>query len=168
MPTLKGVTVTLHSQYEAAPIPEYVLSQRQLNQVSSGRDGDQWEMVVVLPHLPSSQFWISYSCSPGSDDETRFYYFKLNFRDNCVLSWGVGAEDSWSGKTVFAPFDAGTDFDGSRWVEKRGFFFPNACGLEDGVAAAFEIQVFRSKARRREGVKYERYVANGSEEDGMV
>jgi len=55
---------------------------------------------------------------------------------------------------MFAPYDGGTDFEGRRVVEKRGFSFPlsvTKAGVEDDVTQdVLELKVFRNKARRRE------------------
>ena len=83
----------------------------------------------------------------------RYYYFKLRIGGKDIVSWGVGEEEGWSGKTVYAPFAAGTDFEGKKVVEKRGFFFPTAPNGSEG--GGFEIRVYRAKARRREATRYE-------------
>ena len=52
---------------------------------------------------------------------------------------------------MYALFNAGTDFEGRKVVEKRALFFPKQARDGDG----FEVRVFRAKARRREVVRYE-------------
>lgn len=121
---------------------------------------------VYIPIYQGAQFWIHYQCpeSPpqfGISDqltaiETTFYYFKLYLRGKCVLSWGVGREDCWAGKVSFGIYNSGTDFDGRRILEKRGFFFKNEEGTPDSDNG-FEIKVFRSMGRRREEPKYEKW-----------
>ncbi|KAK3723519.1 hypothetical protein LTR37_001771 [Vermiconidia calcicola] len=179
MPTYRGVTVSLQSQYDAVTIPEYLPStsgspnlehkddyQSQHRQSSNARNVD-----LLIPTYPSSQFWISYRCrvpqprAPGWAD-VRFYYFKLYVSGRCVLSWGVGEDDNWSGKTVFGLFDAGTDFGGKKIVEMRGLFFP---GTNEKLHAGsgFEIRVFRAKARKREDAMYDAYESLGTGKNGL-
>ncbi len=171
MPTFREITITVQSQYDAETIPEDPLSSRaSVSETGSSNNLRQEETVhpanlprtteVSIPTYPSSQFWIRYSCRPpagrlSSGDEVRYYYFKLIIAGKCVVSWGIGEEEGWSGKTVYAPFTAGTDFEGKKVVEKRGLFFPNApAGIGGG---GFEIRVYRAKARRREGTRYESF-----------
>lgn len=121
---------------------------------------------VYIPQYYGAQFWIHYQCSepPPEFDiseqlkstETRLYYFKLYLRGKCVLSWGVGPEDRWAGKVSFGIYNSGTDFDGRRVLEKRGFFFKKEEGTPDSDHG-FEIKVFRSKGRRREETRYEKW-----------
>jgi hypothetical protein len=149
MPTYRGTTFALHSQYDAAVIPEHL--------TLPNHDKTQ---NILIPSLPNSQFWLSYSCArPPDAPSFSFYLFKLFVRGKCVLSWGTGPEDNWSGKTVFGLYDAGsTDFEGRRWVEKRGFFFPAAPpqNRKGEWTEGFEVRVYRAKARRRISVGYER------------
>ena len=42
-----------------------------------------------------------------------------------------GEQENWRGKTIFGLYDAGTDFEGKRVVEKRGLFFPEAKKMDD-------------------------------------
>ena len=88
-----------------------------------------------------------------ADADVRFYYFKLFAGGKCILSWGVGEQDDWCGKTMYALFNAGTDFEGKKVVEKRGLFFPKRS--KRGSVNGFEIRVFRARARKREVAKYE-------------
>jgi hypothetical protein len=160
MPTHNGITFTLQSQYDALSIPEYPSATAVLNPCSSSRSSSEYADSVAeipptspqlieayIPVYPSSQFWLTYQCHEWRRQcpEARFLYFKLFMQGRCILSWGVGKEEEWQGKTMFGLFDAGSDFEGRRVVERRGFFFGKTC--EDGQ---FEIRVFRAKARRRE------------------
>ena len=152
MPTHRSISIELESQYGLA-IPEVLSSASRKPVPISGRT-----ITTSIPTLPSSQFWICYSCplppppKPGGD-ETRFYYFKLYVSGRNVLSWGVGEQENWRGKTIFGLYDAGTDFEGKRVVEKRGLFFPEAKKMDD--EGGFEIRVFRAKARKREETSYD-------------
>lgn len=121
---------------------------------------------VYIPIYQGAQFWIHYQCpeppphfdtsDPLMPIETRFYYFKLYLRGKCVLSWGVGREDRWAGKVSFGIYNSGTDFDGRRILEKRGFFFKKEERTPDSDHG-FEIKVFRSMGRRREETRYEKW-----------
>ena len=113
--------------------------------------------------MPSSQFWISYSCAPPTEPkDVQHFYFKLYVSGKCIVSWGVGKKEHWCGKTHFALYDAGTDFEGKRVIEKRGLFFPKDGRAREG--AGFEIRVFQAKARKREGVRYDIFKAEGGAE----
>lgn len=135
-------------------------------------DGAKGTVVeACVPVWAGSQFWVCYACPPPSagededsqdedvekevEEDVKYFYFKLYVSGRCVLSWGVGEEGKWKGKTMFGLFDGGRDFEGRRIVEKRGLFFPNdvlGCRTDDD---GFEIRIFRAKARRREVVDYQ-------------
>ena len=80
-----------------------------------------------------------------------------------AVSWGTGAGEQWCGKMVFGLFDAGTDFEGGRVVEKRGLFFKSFHDADDGDdeetrqgverEKGFEVRVYRANGRRRVGVE---------------
>ena len=154
MQTHRSITISLESQY-GFTIPETLsTSSRNLLPISSRT------ITANIPSLPSSQFWISYACPlppppKPEGDETRFYYFKLYVSGKSVLSWGVGEQEQWCGKTIFGLYDGGTDFEGRKMVEKRGLFFPEEIKMKD--CEGFEIRVFRAKARKREEVEYETF-----------
>ncbi|KAK5708017.1 hypothetical protein LTR97_000557 [Elasticomyces elasticus] len=153
MPSLCGINVSLQSQYDALTIPEYPLADEasstpklddRVNELKKTAD-------VQIPIYQSSQFWLSYTCPPAPEDcSFRFYYFKLFVKDRCVVSWGTGEEEDWSGKTVFALYDGGHDFERRRVIEKRGFFFPSRGITGINEQEMFEVRVFRSIARKRE------------------
>ncbi len=145
MPTYKGINLILHSQYDAVTIPE---------RSSPAPDNNLIE--IAVPNLPHSQFWLSYVCEPPRDDSFSFYFFKLFVQHRCVLSWGSGPNERWTGKTVFGFSDAGTDFEGRRVVAKTGFFFP---AFSDGEG--LEVRVFRARARKREVVRFGRLDEGG-------
>ncbi|KAK0364332.1 hypothetical protein LTR94_011373 [Friedmanniomyces endolithicus] len=137
---------------------------------------------VTIPIYPGSQFWMSYRCprppppssgrtsdtETGNDRSFQFWYFKVfaaggGCRDVCLVSWGVGEREEWSGKTVLALFEGRS----KGGLEKRGFFFAAAgararagygggscvegvlVGEEEGEAM-LEVRVYRSWARKRE------------------
>lgn len=68
---------------------------------------------------------------------------------------------------MYALFNAGTDFEGRRIVEKKGLFFPRRGRSVEGDGIGFEIRVFRAKARKREALKYETFVSLGLKNGGF-
>jgi len=176
MPTYRGITVSLQSQYDALTIPEQPLpsasSRSEDLLLDSVRNDERYFTVgemegevatpstrlaeVSVPIYLCSRFWISYSCpTPLPDNDCRFYYFKLFISGKCIVSWGVGEGDNWEGKTVCGLFDGGTDFEGRSVIERRGFFFADKEDAVEGISGGFQIRVYRSKARRREKVVVE-------------
>ncbi|KAK1824819.1 hypothetical protein LTR12_000614 [Friedmanniomyces endolithicus] len=204
MPTTRGISFSLLSQYDARALPESPLPildqvtgrlqvrveakderpglRRQDEDGNVDQDEQTHITAVIIPIYPNSQFWMSYRCprpppplplstsdtETGSDRSFRFWYFKVfaagrGGKEVCLVSWGVGEREEWSGKTVFALFE------GSRkgGLEKRGFFFRAAgararagygggscvegvlVGEEEGEAM-LEVRVYRSWARKRE------------------
>lgn len=115
--------------------------------------------MVYVPIYSGSQFWINYACPDPEGTETKFFYFKLFIKGRCLLSWGVGEEDQLSGRVTFAIFDGGSDVVGKRILEKRSFFFHNA-DASQRHGGNFELRVFRSKARKREPAKFEKFDLN--------
>ena len=177
MPEYAGFSTSLISQYDAATIPESFvrvvttptlrslhldnicdspgLSQHPDKTFSDLHKKATTVIETYIPIYQKSQFWVCYECPPPSqdeDDEVRYYYFKLCYDGRYVLSWGVGEEEHWRGKTTFGLFDGGRDFEGKRIVEKRGLFYPSTPAQD---AEGFEIKIFRAKARRREPVRYQ-------------
>ncbi|GAB1734399.1 hypothetical protein NU195Hw_g8754t1 [Hortaea werneckii] len=193
MPTYRGITIALQSQYDALTIPEASLPsampvpEDDLVDLASGEvptdrflveesctdsrvigttyylDPTSHTAEVSIPIYASSQFWIVYACprpvsgirQEGDGMQFRYYFFKLLVRGQCIVSWGCGEQQGWQGKTMFGLFTSGSDFERRRVVEKMGFFFPPYFseaydGPECTDTAAFEVQVFRSWARRRE------------------
>ncbi|KAI7545707.1 hypothetical protein KC331_g6056 [Hortaea werneckii] len=192
MPTYRGITLALQSQYDALTIPEASLpsampvpedglvdfaigggrEDRFLVEDSctdSGVSGTVYYLDpalrtadVSIPIYACSQFWIVYACPtpfsairPENDVQVRYFFFKLLVRGQCIVSWGCGEEQGWQGKTMFGLVSSGSDFERRRVVEKMGFFFPPYSpeaydGSDCADTVAFEVQVFRSWARRRE------------------
>jgi len=140
---------------------------------------------VYIPTYPLSQFWIAYEvdfdrlAADVETEETRFFHFKALINGVPAVSWGVGAEQGWKGKTMFAVFGQGKgsrrgqgdgvgrlsgadeeeqgDLKGDHGLEKKGFFFPALDDDEDGSDGSglrdeegcLEIRVCRARARRR-------------------
>ena len=134
---------------------------------------------VYISTIPASQFWISYeidskeiirSTDSGRYDENddnvpapEYVYFKLLLNGECVVSWGVGTEHEWKGKTMWALGQGNCVFRGDGSLAKKGFFFSAQSSQQqqqqklqhsellekdDGV---FEIRVFRARGRKRTG-----------------
>lgn len=171
MPTYRDISISLQSQYDALTIPEYPLpgaltrdedsppfpcgTQTACFSIANATveipDPEVHVAEIGIPVYPSSQFWISYACPPPfSSREFRFWYLKLFIDGDCLVSWGAGEQEDYDGKTMFNLCDSGTDFEGKRVVVKRAFFFPSEDEIIGKPTGGFEIQVFRSKARKRE------------------
>lgn len=171
MVTSHGIRIALRSQYDIRRIPEYSLPNAhatrgkslplhipmsRLNTKSShsssangAHDVSHPSPVaeVYIPLLAGSQFWIVYNIETLQDPLTNvnYYFFKLFAQGRCVLSWGVGEQDGWRGKTVFGLYDGGEDWRGRKMVERHGLHF----GSEDGGEGFFELKVYRCRARKR-------------------
>ncbi|KAK3113812.1 hypothetical protein LTR53_008519 [Teratosphaeriaceae sp. CCFEE 6253] len=170
MPTLRGINITLHSQYDALAIPEYTaaglaipprhlpLQDAAMGETHVGEcestpvDGAASAVDIHIPVYQNSQFWLSYSCPPSPADRSfRYWYFKLCVGDQCLVSWGTSERENWRGKTMFALFHGGMDFERRGVVEKRGLFFPDSArAAARGKGAVFKVKVFRAVARKRE------------------
>ena len=179
MPTFRGISITLQSQYDALTIPEFpppstpftpspkrpdgtpgsINSFKTTNAPTNAPTGEALHGIaeVYVPIYSGSQFWINYTC-PAPCPAVKFYYFKLFYQDQCLLSWGSGSEDKWSGKVMFGIFDVGTDFEGRQVLEKRAFSFSKAERGGD-EAGDLEIRVFRAKERKRQRLRYEKFEA---------
>ncbi|KAK3111162.1 hypothetical protein LTR53_013859 [Teratosphaeriaceae sp. CCFEE 6253] len=171
MPTLRGINITLHSQYDALAIPEYTAAglaipphHPPLQNAAMGEnhvgecdstpvDGAASTVDIHIPVYQNSQFWLSYSCPspPPSGRSFRFWYFKLCVGGQCLVSWGTSEREKWRGTTMFALFHGGMDFERRGVVEKRGLFFPDSTrAAVRGKEPVFEVKVFRAVARKRE------------------
>lgn len=147
MPEHKGIHIAVISQYDAKLIPEY--------RSPTGDEDSQattHHVDVYIPSYTASQFWIRYACNTTTQGpDTRFYYFKLYVAGNFVVAWGCGAQDEWMGETLFVPSDARSADNGSR--QKLGLFFPHDVETTPDVPA-FEIRVYRARARKRQERQY--------------
>ena len=119
------------------------------------------EAVVYIPLYPHSQFWLNYSIAPPQPPGSLFY-FKLFIDGRHAVSWGVGEEEKFQGKTMFGLFTSGdvwTSMGGgvTLGAEKRGLWFG---GLEDEESSSseqkenaekreLEVRVYRCKGRKR-------------------
>lgn len=125
---------------------------------------------VYTPTYPGSQFWISYAASKttlvpvaaaGQDMQqlpaataTGFLYFKLFVDGTSVVSWGVGENQGWKGKTMWGlcKGSAGAEtWEGFGTLEKRGLFFAARDEVSQEVegGACLEIRVYRARGRKR-------------------
>ncbi|SMY23645.1 unnamed protein product [Zymoseptoria tritici ST99CH_1A5] len=181
MPKYRGFSIFLKSQYDALTIPEFVAPPsifetppRRLQPPTDGsssappKDSPSTPKpprisTVYVPIYPGSQFWIHYAC-PVPDGHVSFYYFKLFVRGQCLLSWGVGEENDFQGRLAFGVYDGGQDFQGRQVLEKRAFFFPTT-DVGARRSGSFELRVYRSRARKREPPKYEKFKMSGDEKE---
>ncbi|KAK5003827.1 hypothetical protein LTR28_009685, partial [Elasticomyces elasticus] len=178
MPTFAGITIELRSQYDLMTIPEFAAPPTHPHHAAHERTISPPERSpdirasnpnqptttttasppprlasVYIPIYASSQFWICYSVD-APQPQSPLYYFKLRVCGAEVVSWGVGAEDGFSGRTVFVPYDGASDSLGRAVVEKRGLFF---AGGGSGVGGCLEIRVFRCRQRKRVPREIERF-----------
>lgn len=177
MPVLNQVSLTLHSQFDAAPIPEHLLPAPVSDNKNSNNDdaslateSDSVTVTVtaLVPAKCSSQFWIAYTCpappaatavdgdGDGDGDgkikkyEIRYYFFHLVIAGQSVARWGTGGEGEgeWKGKVVFGLFDDGT---GEGVSEKRGLFFPGSAAELGGDGDGEGREGFEVKVFRAAG-----------------
>ncbi|KAK4949210.1 hypothetical protein LTR66_014048 [Elasticomyces elasticus] len=176
MPTFAGITIELRSQYDLMTIPEFAAPPTHPHHAAHERTISPPERSpdirasnpnqptttttasppprlasVYIPIYASSQFWICYSVD-APQPQSPLYYFKLRVCGAEVVSWGVGAEDGFSGRTVFVPYGGASDSLGRAVVEKRGLFFGGG-----GVGGCLEIRVFRCRQRKRVPREIERF-----------
>ncbi|ORX90923.1 hypothetical protein BCR34DRAFT_299306 [Clohesyomyces aquaticus] len=162
MPTHRGVSVALCSQWEAQPMAEYepipqdyydnlnipgVVPQH-INEETATR------CVYVLVQ-PRCQFWLTYSIAPPVPEEQGFL-FKLYINNAPIVNWSCGKDEDWYGTTMFGLYEK--DQDGKKRYEKRMFFFTGPGNGEDtwkGVTDPFdmdacvEVRVHRTHGRMR-------------------
>ncbi|KAI9766769.1 MAG: hypothetical protein M1835_007135 [Candelina submexicana] len=162
MPTYRGITLSLISQFDILAIPEYAPPGTDVGSLTSLDSTlpqkptllieSQALVSVYSPTYASSQFWLRYSVSPPY--AAPLYYFKLYLNGKLFVSWGCGEEDGYRGKTIFGLFDSGESWMGTSGVEKRVLYFareldeeltPETADLGDMM----EIRTFRSKGRKR-------------------
>ncbi|EOD52717.1 putative glutaminase a protein [Neofusicoccum parvum UCRNP2] len=149
MPTYKNVTLSLRSSaHETAPLLEFPPPPHLPIRVEDVASATAAVYVLASPGLG---FWIAYHVKPPVPPDTRFFVFKLFMDGRHVVSWAVGEEDEWKGKTMFGLFE---NHEWRGGVEKRAFAF--ACKPERDVDAVtdhesrvLEVRVFRAGARKR-------------------
>ncbi|CAK1355613.1 unnamed protein product [Cercospora beticola] len=155
MPERHGISISLQSQYDALSLPEFpapvpaASASDGLFPPKTNHEHNQTSAVeAYTPIYPGSQFWIVFRCSQPAE-ETRYYYFKLFLGGKCVLSWGCGEKNGWSGRVGFGIFESsGDDLAGYPLLEKRAFVFPNMRETNEG--GSFEIRVYRAIGRKRQ------------------
>lgn len=149
MPTFKNVTISLRtSAAETTPLFEYpppAGSSVQLERQNTA--------AVYVPAMPKLTFWIAYHVKPPIPEDIEYYVFKLYMEGRLVVTWGVGDEDDWRGKTHFGVFE---NKDWPSGLERRAFAFGNLRDEENGVdketdhhSRFLEVRVLRATARRR-------------------
>lgn len=150
MPTYKNITVSLRSSaHETAPLLEFPPPPHLPVPIEDPADSTAAVYVLSSPGLA---FWIAYHVKPPVPPETQYFLFKLFMDGRHVVSWSVGEEDGWRGKTMFGLFE-NEEWKGG--VEKRAFAF--AAGREEGEVDVrtdhesrfLEVQVLRASARKR-------------------
>ncbi|KAH7070618.1 hypothetical protein BKA63DRAFT_568989 [Paraphoma chrysanthemicola] len=160
MPTIRSINLALHSQFDAVTLPEY--DAVQLEPCVKPDDDASSTCTVLVPILAGSTFWISYSISPPVP-EGHHFLFKLYINSAHIVSWSVGKEESWRGKTMFGLYERAEDEDGKRKIEKRALCFmppDEARGAMDELLdgkMGMEIRVHRAHGRKRVERSLEEY-----------
>jgi hypothetical protein len=139
MPTYRGITLTLHSQFDILPLPEYALPPASPLTIAGDADVPH----ILTPFLPGSHFWLSYTIAPPVPT-SQFFLFKLSINGKKLVSWCAGGEEGYEGKVVCGLFEGGNGV----WVERRAFRFAMDGGREDG-GGCIEVDVHRAGGRRR-------------------
>ncbi|OJD29136.1 glutaminase a protein [Diplodia corticola] len=161
MPTYKNITLSLRSSaHETAPLLEFPPPPH-LPGVRI-EDARSSTATVYVPASPGLTFWIAYHIKPPAylqqSPGVKYFLFKLYMEGRHVVSWAVGEEDGWKGKTMFGLFE------NEAWrggVEKRAFAFAAAGEEEEEEGSGdvdverdheerfMEVRVFRASARKR-------------------
>jgi hypothetical protein len=145
MPEHRGIHIALVSQYDAMFIPEHRSLVHDKGD-EEARAADTHNVDTFNSNYTASQFWIRYACDMATQDSTtRFFFFKLYVGGVFSVAWGCDAQDEWEGETSFAPSEISH--------EKLGLFFPRSV-VSTSEVPAFEIRVYRAKARRRQERQY--------------
>lgn len=181
MPTFRGVSVNLESQYDIMVLPEYPPPEVPLLPYHEGashtlqtktsissfkascspslshESATSPQIVeIYVPLYPASQFWISYGIAPSALSkavaQTRFVYFKLIMSGRCVVSWGAGEDEQWKGKTMWGLFRGGSS---NGWVGRKAVEKKGFFFQGGDVEQEFEVQVFRARGRRRVSREFE-------------
>ena len=139
MPTYRGIRLTLHSQFDILPLPEYTLPPD--SPLTATEDAEV--PGVLTPFLPGSHFWLSYAIAPPVP-ASQFFLFKMRVDGKKVVSWCAGGEEGYEGKVVCGLFEG----DDGAWVERRAFRFAMGGGGED-ERGCIEVDVHRAGGRRR-------------------
>ncbi|KAI9720845.1 MAG: hypothetical protein M1812_002684 [Candelaria pacifica] len=160
MPTYRGISLSLISQFDILALPEYAPPTTSLTSLDSTSLPENPTLLVesqalvsvYSPTYASSQFWLRYSISPPYS--ASLYYFKLYLNNKLFVSWGCGEQEGYCGKTIFGLFDSGESWMGTSGVEKRVLYF--AREKDEALTAEttdlgdiMEVRVFRARGRKR-------------------
>lgn len=172
MPTYRGVSVELHSQFDIETFPEiHPREQSYYDRRGIAYDAplftDERSSTcnVYVPVFAGSQFWICYQVDPPIPD-SQYFVFKLFIDGSQIVNWSCGKQQRWRGKTMFGLFELpeGEGDDGKKRIEKRVFRF-SAADQGGPVVGAFdqnaymEIRVHRARGRKRIAREVEPYVS---------
>ena len=172
MVTYQNISITLRSQYDALSLPEFAPPPGSLPVTpplrvggdspskSLGDEETAPQISVFVPIYPSSMFWIDYVVEPQKPIPA-YFFFKLFINGAFFVSWGVGKEDNYRGKTMHGLFRKTKGAE----LEKRSLFFsgrttdtPSLTNLEEvstdvqGEGAEMELRVYRASGRRASSV----------------
>jgi hypothetical protein len=175
MPTYRGISIELHSQYDIETLPEYYPPSQDLCN-SHGIDNAKVPALVddaisacsvYVPVFPGSQFWINYSVSQPVPEDQHFL-FKLFINEEHIVSWSCSKQEEWKGKTMFGLFEKDNEEEGKKCIERRVFCFTPP-DRKDGewkdvtnafdMKACVEIRVHRAHAKKRVARQVEQYAS---------
>lgn len=149
----RSINIVLRSQFDLSVLPEFRAAS-----VGDGDAGQQHPLpdahaatsppTAFVPFVPASQFWICYSIAPPHPPRS-YFYFKLFIGGQHIVSWGVGQQEGYRGKTAFAVWDHNHDSsaDGTEDLRKHAFFFRPGASV-DHEDNSLEIRVHRSYGRK--------------------
>ncbi|KAI0200986.1 hypothetical protein F4808DRAFT_460193 [Astrocystis sublimbata] len=125
-------------------------------------------IAVYIPSLPGEQFWLRYLVNQ-SPPPSKCIFFKMTMNGRHVASWGINTNTHSTGLVVRAlyqpedrwqdPCGSGDNNTGGPGIETRYFHFMPGLDkvsiADDG--GVIEVQVFRSKGRKRIAVELDPY-----------
>ncbi|KAF2713030.1 hypothetical protein K504DRAFT_423337 [Pleomassaria siparia CBS 279.74] len=185
MPTYRGITIQLHSQFDIDTFPEYVPKPQEYYtehgitaQAPLQIDEKTSSCSVYIAVFPGSTFWLSYSVAPPVPED-QLFVFKLFINSAHIVTWSTDKEHEWTGKTMFGLFEREEDGqEGRKRIEKRALRFTAPDGIDGAwkdVPDAFdevskiEIRVHRASGKKRTEWETEQYskTAHGKSPRGV-
>ena len=184
MPTYRGISVELRSQFDVEALPEY-FPRPQAYYTARGVSAPVPDVFdetgstcsVYVPVLPASQFWINYYVSPPVPQH-QFFLFKLFINGAHIVSWSCGKDNAWKGKTMFGLYEREQGEDGKKRIEKRALCFTTPDKVDGewkdvndafDAHAYLEIRLHRASGRKRVARELEEYkeTSHGAQRRGI-
>ena len=122
----RGIEITLDSQYDGLPLPEY--SPHSLANCSPTEEATHYkenEAVAkcLVPTYFGARFWISFTVSQAAE----YFAFTLFIDGKLIADWVVPARKMAHGRVMHSLFSTAKEFE----YEKRAFVFPTISEGED-------------------------------------